>query len=361
MILKFFTKKSASSYFYCIAAMFSVTILAASLIFLVNDYFNFKSTASYQIRAQNNNIRQKITDSLTHTKQMMSYVGKQISLHNPHDYKFINELLINYRSLQNNLLYWNIFAWVDDMNKVKVSSGIGIINEDIDLSDRDYLLPARETPETIHVGNPVIGKLSKMYLIPISYGIIDNHREYVGAVVAGLVIDNLTAQINNSVSDENVLFAIISGSGEVVTKSTKFDSGPNKTMLDKMVQNIKAYPGQELTSDFAYYQRLIECELECVNYGVITIYDNNAVAHYNMICLVIYLLVACFTISIAGFILFGFYEHIIYPIAILSETAQKICRNEPNRQMPKFEVRELSQLADSLAELDKVLWNKKHK
>ncbi len=359
MILKFFIKKSASSYFYFVTAIFSVTILAASLLFLANDYSNFKSNASYEIKAQNNNIKQKITDSITYTKQIMTHVGKQISTHDHQDYKAINEILINYRGPNEGLLYWNIFFWVDEKHRVKVSSGMGIISEDVDLSDREYILLSQESPETIHIGNPVIGKLSKFYSIPISYGVINKHHEYLGSLASVLVIDNLESQINNIISDDNVLFAIVSGGGDVITKSTKLGSGKNKILLDEMLQIIKNNPEQELTSGIAHYQRLIDCGLECANYGIVTIYDSNAAAHRNMKRLMIYLLIASFGISVAGFMLFGFYENIIHPIAILSETAQKICRNEPTPQIPKFEVHELNKIANSLSEIDKALWKKK--
>lgn len=334
-------------------------MLAAFLMFLVNDNASFRSAVSYEIKAQNNSVRQKIRDSLTYTKQIMAYVGKQISIHDPHDYKYINELLINYRVPHDGLLYWNVFAWVNENNKVKVASGMGFIREDIDLSDRQYLLLAKENPETTHVGNPLISKLNNTYLIPISYGIINSHREYMGSIVAGLVINNLESQVHNIISDENILFAIIDGSGSVVAKSLKLDEGQNKKILDKILENIKNNPGQELLSGLAYYQRLIECEAECANYGVITIYDNNTITHRNRTRLMIYLLIASFAVSISGFMLFGFYEHVIHPIAILSEAAQKIHNNEPNIHIPKFEVNELNQLANSLEELDKALWKNK--
>ncbi len=360
MIIKFLIKKSANSYFYFIAAIFSAILLAASLTFLFGEYNDFRSTASYEIRAQNNNINRKITDSLIYTKQIMTYVGRQISTHNPRDYKFINDLLINYRVPSDGLLHWNIFAWVDEKHKVKVSSGLGILDENIDLSDRNYLILARENPLTMHIGNPIIGRISKIHSIPIGYGITNNHREYVGSVIAGISVNNLKSQISSLISGDNVLFAITDGNGEVVIKSENLDSGENKVILEKMLENIKDPSRRELISDFAYFKQLFECDLieECVSYGLITIYDNNTAERRHTMRLMTYSLIASFLIAIVGFVLFGFYEHIIRPIAILSETAQKICRNESNRQIPKFEIDELNQLANSLSEIDKAL-NKK--
>jgi hypothetical protein len=362
MLLKFISKKSASSYFYFITAIFSVTIIAASLLFLAKDYSNFKANASYEVKAQNNNIRQKVTDSLLYTKQIMSYVGKQISNRNPRDYEFINKLLMNYRSPQGGLLYWNIFAWVDTEKNLRVSSGMGVLDEKIDLSDRDYVLLSRDSVEVMHVGKPIIGKLSKMYIVPISYGITNSHREYVGSLVAGLVVDNIESEINKVISDENILFALITKDGEVVTKSTRIDSGKNKKVFDEIIGNIRKNPNREVSSDFAYYQRVFECSsLECNNYGIVTIYDQSTTSHRSTTRLIVYLLIASFAISIGGFMLFGFYENIIHPIAVLSEISKKIREGTQDDQFPKFEVHELDQLANSLKEIDKALWNKRDK
>jgi hypothetical protein len=359
MVLKFFIKKSASSYFYFVTAMFSATILIASLMFLVGDYSNFKEDASYEIRDQNNNIRQKITDSINYTQQIMSYVGRQISIRDHKNLKVINELLMNYRTPKNSIMNWGLFAWVDHDNKIKVSSGVGILSNEIDLSDREYVLLAKENPETVHVGSPVIGKVSKFKIIPLGYGVINSHREHIGTVIAGLAIDNLESEINKVISGENVLFAIISDKGEIITKSSRIDAGQNKKIFESAIKKIKANPNQEIKSDFSLYQRLAGCDFECTNYGILTIYDQSSISHRNMMRITTFILIASLAISVAGFMLFAFYEHIVQPIEIISEYAEKIVHNNPDRAQPKFEVPELDNLSKILSEMDQEIWGKK--
>lgn len=356
MVLKFFIKKSASSYFYFVTAMFSVTILVASLMFLVSDYNNFKENAAYEIKAQNNNIRQKITDSINYTQQIMSYVGRQISIRDHKNLKVINELLMNYRTPKNSLMNWSLFAWVDVENKIKVSSGVGVLPSDIDVSDREYVLLSKENPETVHVGSPIIGRISKFKIIPLGYGVINSHREHIGTVIAGLVIDNLESEINKVISDEDVLFALISDKGEIITKSSRIDLEANKETLESALKKIKTNPNQEIKSDFSFYQKLAGCDFECTNYGILTIYDQSSTAHRNMMRVTTFILIASFSISIAGFMLFAFYEHIVQPIGIISDYAEKIAHNKPGRSQPKFEVPELDKLSKILAEMDKEIW-----
>jgi len=361
MMLKLLTKKNAGNYFYLVSAIFFVVIISASALFLVNEYFNYKSTATREIKTQNNVIKRKISDSLFYTTQIMSYAGKQIANHDAEDYPFINKLMNNYRNPRSIDLYWNIFAWADTDQKLKVSSGIGVLEDAIDLSDRDYLALSRESPETMQIGLPVIGKLSKVKIIPIGYGVLNSHREYVGSIIAGLVIDNIESEINQILSDENILFAVVASNGDVVMKSVQLENKKNKKIFDKTVEDIRKNPRLELTSDFVYYQQLYRCEeLDCPNYGIITFYDNSTTSYRSLHHTITYLMIASFAISIAGFILFGFYEHIIHPIVILSGAAQKIRHgHQQNHHLPKFEISELNQIAKSLKEIDKELWNKK--
>ena len=352
-MVKFLTKRSASGYFHALTTIFSCTLIATSLVFFFNKRSDFRNTASYEIKTQNHNIRQQITDSLSYSKQIMTYVGKQISIHNVHNYKFINRLLVNYRIPREGMLSWSVFAWVDKNHQLQVSSGIGVFDDPIDLTDRQYIRHAEKNPETMHVGNPIIGRVSKVSSIPMSYGIVNSHREYLGSVIVGLVLNNLESQINSVISNNDVLFAIIDGNGKIAAKSKQLNDGRNKKALDNLMKNIKENSRQEISSNFTYYQRLIECDVDCVNYGIITIYNKDTVAHRESMRWTIYLLIASFSIAVAGFMLFSFYEHIINPISILSKFAYKVSRNEPVRQTPKFKVKELDQLAKAIAVLGK--------
>ena len=60
---------------------FLITVLAFifSLAFLVNDRINLHAKMMDDIKAHNQRIEQKFSDSLLYTKLIMSYVGRQIA------------------------------------------------------------------------------------------------------------------------------------------------------------------------------------------------------------------------------------------------------------------------------------------
>lgn len=360
MTSKFITKKTAHNYFCFTTGIFLFIILAILALFIVSDYWAFEKEAAYEAKVQNNNIRQKISGTLLYTKHLMSYAARQIAASKSSDYASINKLLMNYRNQQNELLYWDIFAWAGVDQKLRISSGMGILKEPIDISDRDYLAASREIPEIIHVGTPIIGRLSKTRLIPISYGIVNEERKYIGSLIAGLTIENLESEISNALSSGDVLFALVTTKGEIVTKSNGLDNQENRPQFLDLLREIKKNPNREIYSSSAYYNRLSQCsDLECANYGVITLHDKSTTQSYVVAHLIYYLMAAFFAISIGGFILLNFYEHTIYPIAILSDAAQKVSHGQQIPDLPDFDAREFNQIKNSLEEIDKSFWSKK--
>jgi hypothetical protein len=336
-------------HFYLVSFVITTAAFLFSAVFLINDYVKFKSDISYDLRIHNERIEQKFTDSLFYTKLIMSYVGRQVSNHdNLNDYKFISNVLNNYRMPENGLMSWSILSWINKDDDIAVSRGIGIVKEKISLSHRDYIKLTKKYSEVIHLGRPIVGALSGLNIVPIGYGVVDTHRQYVGTVISGIVIKNLQSQIEEIIGNPDISFVLIDIRGEVVAKSV------NNNFSDDLLQKVLNRVEKDGLSKFfyknGYYKKLGEYP-----YIIGTIYNKGVISSSSQIRFSIYLMVAFLMLSFISLIFYGFHKKLISPISELSEFANKIYRGDENRKLPKFEVKEMNDLANTLSKIDDMI------
>jgi len=347
-------KYTSVGHFYLFNSIFAAMIVVFSITFLVNDYVNFKSDIVRDVKWQNERIKQKFTDSLLYTKHIMRYIGKQVANHGEKDYKFINNIMASYRIPEDGIMSWSTFSWANKDHKIVISSNLGIMKDWPSLADRDYIPLTTQHPEVLHLGKMVNGAVSGLWSIPLGYGVVDTHRKYIGAVVTGIVIENLKTQIEKLITNRNIFFAIIDLRDGIITKSSDFDSEEQKIFLDKFLQKIKTSNSKKLLYKTGYYQQLDEYP-----YGIITVYNNKMLISTAEDRFVIYLGIISLIIAFSAFIFYGFHKNLISPIIEVADYAKKIYHGEPDRKIPQFEVSEINDLAKTLSKIDEALLKKR--
>jgi len=334
--------------FYLSCFLMMVLAFIFSLAFLVNDRINLHAKMMDDIKAHNERIEQKFSDSLLYTKLIMSYVGRQIANNEKkNDLNFIRNLLVSYHIPENGLTSWSIFSWADENHQLLVSSGLGVLREKKDLSMRDYMPLTKQYPETLQIGMPVFGVLSRLWSIPIGYGVSDTHRQYIGSVVTGIIVENLKSQVESLVTNNNIFFAIIDSKNQIITKSTALESEENREFLNKFLEKIIAAGGENVAYKYAYYQKL-----EGYEHGIITLYNRDVLFSDLNDNLIIYLAVIFLLLSFISFIVYTFHNNVTTAIAEISDYVGKIARGEPTQKLKKFEIAELEELAQKLHRLD---------
>lgn len=347
----FLGRYNSIRHFYLTSFLLTLTAFIFSIVFLINDHINLYDRMLDDVKAHNERIEQKFSDSLIYTKLIMSYAGRQISNYDKKDdLVFIRNLLVSYRIPEKGLTSWSIFSWVDADHQLTVSSGLGVLKEKKDLSARDYILMTKQYPETIQIGAPVFGILSKLWSIPLGYGVVDTHRKYIGAVVTGIIIENLKSQIEDLITNRHIFFAIVDSKNQVVAKSLALESGENKIFLNKFLQKITADGGERLKYKYGYYQKL-----EDYSYGIITIYDSKVLFSLLNDNLITYLAAIFSFLAFMSFVFYSFHNSITTSISEISHFVEKIFRDEPNRKIKKFEIDEMEELAQKLRKLDSKL------
>lgn len=340
--------------FYLFSALFAGFFVVSSLTLLFNDYFAFRSEIISDVKEQNERVRRKITDSLLFTQHLMGYIAKQAVHHGTQDLKFINNLLMSYRIPSDNVVSWSAFSWADEKHLLRISSNSGIMRNSIDLSKRDYMPLTMRFPETLQLGKPSAGATSGLWSIPMGYGVVDRNRKYLGTLVTGIVINGVKTQIEKTMVNHNVSFAVISLKGEVVTKSDDFDIEENRVFFDEFMQEIKsAIFEKSFLYKTAYYQRLGDYP-----YGIVTFYSSKSFAEIAKQRFIIYLAAVFAASAFAAFMLYTFHENVVHPIIQLSKAAKKIYHGETKYDIPESNISEINDLAKTLGMIDKA-WRKK--
>lgn len=353
----FLGRYSSTRQFYFILLLLSAIGFVFSLSFLINDRMNLRSKIFDDVKSHNERIEQKFSDSLLYTKLIMSYVGRQIANYDKkHDLNFIRNLLVSYHIPENGLMSWSIFSWADENHQLVVSSGIGVLREKKDLSMRDYMIQSRQHPDNIEIGAPVYGVLSRLWSIPIGYGVLDTHRQYIGSVVTGIIVENLRSQIESLITNRHIFFAIVDGKNQVITMSEALESERNKEFLNKFLEKINESGSQNMQYKYGYYQKLPGYE-----HGVITIYDREFLFETLNDKLMSLLSVIFFFMILIAFISYSFHRTVTESIAQLSSYIDKMPHPDLERKIRKFEIAEIDQLAQKLRQLDSTISRNKTK
>lgn len=347
------SKYAVSRNFYITSFAIIASAFLFSALFLVNDYFKFKSEIKHDLVVNNELIEQKIVDSFFYTKLIMSYVGRQLANHgNFKDYKFIENVLNGYRMPSDGLMSWSVLSWVDEDNKVAVSRRIGHLQQKVDLSNRSYIIEAKKFPETLQINRPVLGVISGIYNVPIAYGVTDARRKFVGSVVIGIIIDNLRLQLHDTVRKKEISFALLDVRGDVVIESS--NNLIDQKLLQKALEKVNKNGEQSFFYEGFYYKKLANYP-----YVVATSYKAQTLNYSSQRRFTIYLIVMLALIAVMIFFLYNFHKKVILSIKEISGFADKIYRDVPTRKVPRSNIKELDNLAKILHKLDSLIFKNK--
>ncbi len=195
----------------------------SNALFLLCAWFCLNITVgSYQekildskMQQEANKINNILNDYFEYVNDINVFIGKQIARNGGQDLNFIlsvfkdntqTNMISNYGNVVNNKLFsWSTYDWVDSKNFQLVNTKIGVYKKDPpDMSIRRYTTTARMFPWTLQFDPPSIGNPSKSWVIPAATGVLNNKKEYIGAVVVGINIgllsNNLEERLNSGLS-----------------------------------------------------------------------------------------------------------------------------------------------------------------
>ncbi len=292
----------------------------------------------------------EIEDSIKYASIIVQNIKKEIQ-QNAQDKQHIANTLKKFRILYNSedltdILSISMFSWVDKDKKLSINSEFGILDNPIDLSNRDYIPLTIKEPEEVHMGSPVVGAVSKQHIIPFGVGVVDKAGVYQGTIVAGINIFGIYKKIittNHAPNSSVQIFFdkvndVISGQ---IADNNKF---LNQIDFDKTeVQLVKDFPF------FNSGNAMLYKNIRNSKYGVLMTLDNRY-SDQNYLKQN-YLIEAISISSIFLFLIFFFRKVFIRPITRLSKLAKTISNGDTNIKIPRGNIKEINKLAEAITEI----------
>ncbi len=152
-------------------------------------------------------IEKVFSTELGDASYMLASLGRQIAIDNERDYTKLAQSLTSFDS-KNNI--YSILSWINTDKKIVVSSNRGVLEDPVDISDRDFIQKAAIEPWKMHIGRPIEGRVSGRWVIPVAMGITDYTGKLMGIVSISIDIIVLTEQIRDLVKRDGISFAVIS-------------------------------------------------------------------------------------------------------------------------------------------------------
>jgi len=191
-----------------------IGIFLVSCLFINNSLDSEKKKIEEKMFASAVKIGETVIYNANYLKYQIYYAAKQIKDTNAvSDKKKIEKILISFAENVNNQadisVAWNAFSWIDKQGKLSVDGGAGIIRNPIDLSSRDYLKITSKIPNKLVLGKSIYGAVSGRFIIPVGMGVFSDDNKYLGTLVFSLDIERVLADINKTIGNETISFAVI--------------------------------------------------------------------------------------------------------------------------------------------------------
>lgn len=208
-------------YFMFVLVTISLGMIStATLVFFTNQ--GNQENNSQILKKEASNIHKTVSELFSYSNKINTYIGKQISEHGSKDLNFILKTFQRADKIQNKnaqLLSWSSFDWVDPNNLQLVNSRVGIRKNPPNMSVRQYTTRSPKNPWSLQVSFPVLGNPSESWVIPAGTGVTDENGQYLGTIVVGFDIAELSNVVEQRLSDP-VSFVVLDEKMNIVIQSS---------------------------------------------------------------------------------------------------------------------------------------------
>lgn len=309
-----------------------------------------------------------LMDSMDYTEHMMNYMAKQIVVDSDKgkDKKYIYELLKSFKfdMTLGKLLSWSTFMWANDQFKIEVDGTRGILKEPVDLSKRDYIPYTVSQPWKLHIGQPVFGAMSELWVLPAGLGGVNKNGKYQGSVVTGIKVDGVKALLQNAVTDPKISFMMLDSNYVQLASSTSSDPENIDKEFIKKIDALQNRDASIITESSVFSDDEYTYFNKVPKHGFIIVTSYDKATSDKMIWSAIAVQVIENLILSLGFVIaLGFlYYRIIRPIKQLAQQTEKITKSVNSTKVSSSSIKEIDTLATQIAnvrDLKNQLYNAK--
>lgn len=306
----------------------------------------------------------ELTEAFLVVEHYAKFIGNKIinsSNKNSLDQNFIKELFFHQNFFSPDSDYiWTRFNWINSDKKILIFKN-GIITQK-DISKRSYLELSPQYPGKIFFSHPVIGELSKEWVLPSGLGIVNNRNEFLGTVSVGFNLTKLAQKLESTLNKGNLFFVILDEKMNFILASSNtglsfLEILPPKVLLDQLENVIKErhYEKGFFTQEIDFRQFRFNYFKHSSRYPFYIIIGENiriSNGEYWQI-----FVPRVIELSIMGFLfivlLYYFRQYIVNPIMLLVSSAQKIDSQKVSIDDYKSYYQEVKILANQLQEIQK--------
>jgi len=183
------------------------------LLFLISGWVTYTTYAKYaeniaaELEKEGTRTERALSEQMGDANYLLEALGKQIVIEPERNLTRLAQML---KAFDNKGNVYTLFAWVNPDQKLVVSSSKGVLEQPIDISDRDYVKKAFADPWKMAIGNPIEGRASGRWIIPVAMGFTDYTGKFIGTLLISIDVDIITAQIGDLIKRDGINFAIVS-------------------------------------------------------------------------------------------------------------------------------------------------------
>lgn len=213
------TRPSLYRDFALLSALIIAILLLVSVWIVFKTYQRHSEDVLQQLESEALRIDRALIIEIERVSYLLESMGRQIDLNAPDREAQLLNLFDDFS--QTLTLQDGGFYWIDTQQRIVLSSREGRLERPVDISDRDFMKRAITAPWTIHIGQPVEGRVSKRWVIPIAMGLTDAQDRFVGAISVSLSIKALSQAISQVLKDGAIDFAITNTAFTLLTEMTQ--------------------------------------------------------------------------------------------------------------------------------------------
>lgn len=361
-MIRISTKPSLYRDFALLSVMILFILFLVSIWVSYETYQEYSNDAIKQLENEAVRIDRTLIVEIERASYLLESIARQINNYDTTELHRIELLLKSFDKADYQKK--SEFFWLDAHQNIAVSSKDGILKKPVSVSDRDYMKKAITSPWNIHIGQPIQGRVSNRWVMPLAIGVSGANDAFLGAVMVGLDIQSFSKQISTVIKEEGVSFAITNTAFTLLTEiSDKKDFFSRSFNLGKLAKiNFDTTPSgvYSYTSLFApktiysYYEKSSE-------YPYIIFVGHDAhISHKAIRSILLPRLMQIFVITIfLVSILWTVRKRIIQPVIELTASTARIIRGEPFQMRSHNVPVEIEQLGAELTRINDYIAERK--
>lgn len=339
-------KSSVTRDFALLSGVIVFIAILTSIWVTFETYTDQSRKLSAEMEQEALRIERGMTSEINRASYLLEAIGRQILQRGNSDVTVIAQMLRSFDTAND---YYSVFLWVDEDLHAVTSSRQGILENPVDISDRDYIIRSQVEPFKIHVGQPIQGRVSNTLVIPMAMGLTDYTGRYMGSVTLSLDLQSMSRIVQEHVRNQDVGFALLNPNLNPLASDTKAEKLLAAPAVVQALENLNLdeVPNEGILTQPALFERNRVFSYyripESQPYVILTAYASEWSALNRLIMprLMQLLLVAAFLVSLLWLVRF----RVIYPVQTLSEASSDIARGKTEITVPSGGPLEITHLS----------------